>query len=225
MLLLKDECSLCKRIVSSKILRRCFRCGKLYCFDCSTFTDDGYIVCLNCARRIVSPKKLGTKYSSLSRYLLRRALFTDRVILAFAEIEGIISDNLPLGAVREAEWWTNTRGSAQGRAWIDVGWKVQNVDLNNRTVTFIKVAEVQVKIKKKQTKKTSTTWAKKTFTLFKPKKRLPPSKTKLAKAQARLRNVEREKASVQQFKGKFQPRRAFEKRLYKPEAKPSNSTA
>jgi len=225
MLLLKDECSLCKRIVSSKILRRCFRCGKLYCFDCSTFTDDGFIVCLNCARRIVSPKKLGTKYSPLSRYLLRRGMFTDHVVLPFAEIEAIIGDNLPLGAVREASWWTNTRGSAQGRAWMDVGWKVQDVDLDHKTVTFIKVAEVQVKIKKKPTKSPATTWAKKTFTTFKPKKRLPPSKTKLAKAQARLRNVEREKASAQQFKGGFKPRRAFEKRLFKPEAKPSDSTA
>jgi len=223
MLLLKDECSLCKRIVSSSILRRCFRCGKLYCFDCTTFTKEGEIVCLNCARKMVSPKKLGTKYSPLSRYLLRRAQFTDRVILPFAEIEGIIGDNLPFGAIRDAEWWANTRGSAQGRAWIDIGWNVQEVDLNQRTVTFIRVAEIEVKTEKRPKKSASTTLAKKTFRLSRPKRRVPPSKTKLARAQARLKNVERERTAIQQLKGKFKPRPAHEKRLFKPEAEPSKS--
>jgi len=223
MLLLKDECSLCKRIVSSSILRRCFRCGKLYCFDCTTFTEDGNIVCLNCARRIVSPKKLGTKYSPLSRYLLRRAQFTDRTVLPFAEIEGIIGDNLPFGAIRDAEWWANTRGSAQGRAWIDVGWNVQDVDLNQRTVTFVRVAESKVKTEKRPKKSTPKTLVKKTFRLSRPKRRVPPSKTKLAKAQARLKNVERERTAIQRLKGKFKPRPAHEKRLFKPEAEPSKS--
>jgi len=223
MLLLKDECSLCKRIVSSSILRRCFRCGKLYCFDCSTFTEDGNIVCLNCARRMVSPKKLGTKYSPLSRYLLRRAQFTDHVVLPFAEIEGIIGDNLPFGAIRDAEWWANTRGSVQGRAWIDVGWRIQEVDLNQRTVTFIRVAESEVKIEKRPKKSAITTLAKKTFRPSRPKRRELPSKIKLARAQARLKNVERERAAIQRFKGKFKPRSAHEKRLFKPEAEPSKS--
>jgi len=221
MLLLKDECSLCKRIVSSSVLRRCFRCGKLYCFDCSTFTQDGDIVCLNCARRMVSPKKFGTKYSPLSRYLLRRAMFTDRIVLPFAEIEGIIGDNLPFGAVRDAEWWANSRGSAQGRAWIDVGWRVHNVDLNKRTATFIRVTEIEVKIKKRPDKSIPKTFAKKTFRPSRPKRRGPPSKTRLARVQARFRNVERQSASLQQHRGEFKPRPAHEKRLYKPEAEPS----
>jgi len=225
MLLLKDECSLCKRIVSSSILRRCFRCGKLYCFDCSTFTEDGKIVCLNCARRMVAPKKLGTKYSPLSRHLLRRGQFTDHVVLPFAEIDGIIGDNLPFGAVRDSEWWANTRGSAQGRAWIDVGWRVQEVDLNQRTVTFIRVAKIEVKTEKRSKKKARTIFAKKTLIPSRPKRRVPPSKTRLARAQARLQNVEREKAAVQLFKGKFKPKPAHEKRLFKPEAKPSKATA
>jgi len=172
---------------------------------------------------MVSPKKLGTKYSPLSRYLLRRAQFTDRVVLPFAEIEGIIGDNLPFGAIRDVEWWANTRGSAQGRAWIDVGWSVQEVDLNQRTVTFLRIAESPVKTEKKPKKTAPTTLAKKTFRLSRPKRRVPPSKTKLARAQARLKNVEREKAAIQRFKGKFKPRPAHEKRLFKPEVEPSKS--
>jgi len=173
---------------------------------------------------MVSPKKLGTKYSSLSRYLLRRARFTDHVVLPIAEIEGIIGDNLPLGAIRDVEWWANARGSAQGRAWIDVGWRVQEVDLNQRTVTFQRVAQIEVTAQKKAKKRAPTTFAKTTFKLPRHKKRVPPSKTRLAKAQARLLNVEREKAAAQRFKGKFKPRQAHEKRLFKPEAKPSETT-
>jgi len=226
MLLLKDECSLCKRIVPSSILKRCFLCGRLYCFDCSTFTKDGNIVCLNCARRMVSPKKLGTKYSPLSRYLLRRAQFTDRAVLPFAEIEGIIGDNLPFGAVRDPQWWANTRGSAQGRAWIDIGWKVQDIDLDQRTVTFIRTAQSKVATQKKPKKSApSIKQVKKTFRFSRPKKREPPSKTKLSRAQARLLNVERERAAAQRFKGKLKPRPAHEKRLFKPEAKPSDVNA
>jgi len=173
---------------------------------------------------MISPKKLGTKYSPLSRYLLRRAQFTDRAVLPFAEIEGIIGDNLPFGAIRDAEWWANSRGGAHGRAWIDVGWRVEDVDLNQRTVTLIRTAESKVKTEKRPKKSAPTNSAKKTFRPSRPKKRGPPSKTKLARAQARLRNVERETAAAQRLKVKFRPKPAHEKRLFKPEAKPSEAT-
>jgi len=224
MLLLKDECSLCKRIVSSSFLRRCYRCGKPYCVDCSTFTKDGNIVCLNCARRMVSPRKYGTKYSPLSRYLLKRAQFTNRAVLPFAEIEGIIGDNLPLGAMRNPEWWANTGGSAQGRAWIDVGWRVQGVDLNNRKITFTRLANAKTKTETRRKKSIQTAFLKrKPWQSLRPKRREPPSKTRTAMAQARLRNVERRRTTAQQFEGKFKPKPAYEKRLYKPEAKPSKT--
>lgn len=173
---------------------------------------------------MVSPTRYGTKYSPLSRYLLKRGHFTDRAVLSFADIEGIIGDNLPFKAVKDTEWWANTRGGAQGRAWLDVGWEMQSVDLSNRTVTFIRVAVVEVKIEKKRRKKTQTAFfKKKTFQTLRRKKREPPSKTRIAKAQARLRNVERETTTIQRFKGKFKPRSAYEKRLFKPEAKPSKA--
>jgi len=175
---------------------------------------------------MVSPKKYGTKYSPFSRYLLKRAQFTNRAVLPFAEIEGIISDNLPFGALKDTEWWGNTRGSAQGRAWIDVGWRVQDVDLNNRTVTFTRLANIEAKTEKQRRKSTQTTFfKKKPAQSLRPKGRRPPSKTRMARAQARLRNVERKGAVDQRFKGRFKPKTAYEKRLYKPEAKPSKTIA
>lgn len=223
MLLLKDECALCGRVVSSSYLRRCFRCGRRYCFDCSTFTQEGYVICLNCARRAVSPRKLGTKYSPLSRYLLRRAVFTGRVVLTFAEVEGIIGDNLPLTAARDNDWWGNNRFTAQARAWMDVGWRVESADTNNRTVTLIRVASPMVKPKKKTREKKQTPFFKRPIRRHTIKKPTLPSKTKIALAQARLKNIERRMASPQ-IPAKGPTKRAYEKRLFKPEAKPSKAS-
>jgi hypothetical protein len=163
----------------------------------------------------------------MSRHLLRRGLFTDRVVLLFGEIEGIIGDNLPFGAIRDAEWWANNRGTSQGRAWIDVGWRVQDVDLNKRTATFIKVAQPEIKQKKKTKEKKKTPFFQQPLLLRYRRHKRPtlPSKTKIAQAQARLRNVERQKMTSQIQRGKVPPRSAHEKRLFKPEAKPSKTPA
>jgi len=149
--------------------------------------------------------------------------------LKFAEVEAIIGDNLPFGAGRDTEWWANSRATAQGRAWIDVGWQVENVDVQQRTVTFVRVAEPKQAeaeeeakpTRKRKQKKALTPFESKTYKFTQPRKFKPPSKTRIARAQARLRNVERERAAGQVFKGKLKPRRAYEKRLFKPEAKPS----
>ncbi len=217
MLLLKDECALCKRVMSSSYLRRCSRCNRLYCFDCTTYTKDGYIICLNCARREVSPRRLGTKYSPLSRYLLRRGMFTGKVRLPIREIEGIIDANLPLNASKDSEWWNNTKG----RPWVSVGWHVESVDMNQRTVTFIRVAKPLIRRKKKESRKTE--FFKRPLRFPKPKRSMLPSKTKIAKAQARARNVERQRLMNQKRRGKFATKPEYEKRLFKPDAKPSTS--
>jgi len=223
MLLLKDECSLCKRVVSSSYLRRCFRCGKLYCIDCSMFTPDGYVVCLNCARRMVSPPKLGTKYSPLSRYLLRRGMFTNRVVLPISEIEAIIGNNLPISASRDTEWWKNARFTAQGRSWIDIGWNVESVDMNNHTVTFIRVAKQQPRKTNAAKGKKQTEFFKRRLLHTRQKRPVLPSKTRIAQVQARAKNIERQKATGEIQQGKFQPRSAYQKRLYKSDAKPSKT--
>jgi len=148
---------------------------------------------------------------------LRRARYSTNVTLSFAEIEGIIGDNLPFGALRNKAWWSNTQHTSQGESWLSVGWKVQNVDLAKRTVTLKRVTEREES--RKRTRRT------KDANLFelppKPKRRPAPSKTKIARAQARLKNIERRRAAVKRYRGKFKPQPATEKRLFKPEAKPT----
>lgn len=178
-------------------------------------------VCLNSARRFVSPRRLGTKYSPLSDYLARRAWYGDFATLTFAKIESIIGANLPSSALQDTHWWNNAPSRVQAQAWMNVGWRLHDVKLNDRTVTFKRIASPKIETRKKRRKRTPTSAAK-TFQPPKPQpfRRRRPSETRIAKAWVRLKNVERRRMSMRQYRGKFKPRPAFEKRLYKPEAKP-----
>jgi len=98
---------------------------------------------------------------------------------------------------------------------------MHDVNLNDRTVTFKRVASPEMD-KGKKRRKRSPAMAKTPFQPPKPPafRRRIPSETRIAKAWARLKNVERKKLSMQRHRGKFKPQPAFEKKLYKPEAKP-----
>ena len=222
---MKDECALCGRVLSLYSLRRCPRCKKLYCRSCMTvnlWSEQRDLICLNCARKIVAPRRTGSKYGPLREYLRRRGQFTSLVTLTFSKIEGIIKNDLPFGALRSEEWWNNSEKTTQGYAWTSAGWKTQNVDLKERTVTFKKlVKEGMPQVPRRKRRKIKK--AQKPFTPVpvKPRRIQKPSKTRIARAVARARNVERRKAAAP-YKIKLKPKSAYEKRLYKPEAKPKS---
>ncbi|MFP3985333.1 MAG: hypothetical protein ACLFU9_05130 [Candidatus Bathyarchaeia archaeon] len=223
---MKDECSLCGRVLYLYSLKRCPRCKKLYCRSCMTidlWSEQRDYICLNCARRIVAPRRADSKYSPLREYLWRRGQFTSLVTLTFPKIEGIIKSDLPFGALRSEKWWNNNKTTSQGYAWTSVGWKVQNVNLKERTVTLKrqpKAAKSQKLVKKRRkTKKT------KPFipVPVKPLRVRKPSKTRIAKALARAKNVERRKTATP-YKTRFKPKSAYEKRMYKSAAKPQSQS-
>jgi len=172
--------------------------------------------CLNCARRIVSPTPT-TKYGALTRYLKFRAAFTSTVRLSFADIDGIIGENLPMSAYRDESWWSNTP-SVHAKAWLDAGWNVQEVNLKEGYAVFSKVKDVQVRKKRRASKGE----IKKPFTPVRVRsyKSNKPSKTKVSKLYARLKNVERQRASMPTYRGGFKPKPKHEKRLFKSEKKP-----
>jgi hypothetical protein len=151
-------------------------------------------------------------------------MFTSRIVLPFAEMEGITGDNLPFAALRDPDWWKNTRFTAQGRAWIDVGWTVENVDMSKRTVSLVRVSQPKETKRRTKTKENrKTEFFKRPLRFPRPKKPMLPSKTKIAKVQARLRNIERQMAEGQ-MRSKSPSRSAYEKRLFKPGAKPSRTS-
>ena len=91
------------------------------------------------------------------------------------------------------------------------------MDLKERTVIFRRPQGL-LKTEKKRKRKGGTLKPK--LPPYKPSPIRKPSKTRVAKAVARLRNVERKKSSLRRYPGKLKPPPAHEKRLYKPEAKP-----
>jgi hypothetical protein len=216
----KDECNLCGRVLPYKYLRRCWRCGKLFCIDCvvpEVATGDiTKLLCLNCARKVVSPKTK-TKYELLKGYLKFRASFTDFVKLSFAQIDGIIGNNLPLEAYRSESWWANSPNSIHAKAWLDAGWETSEINLNVGYVTFRKVKNLQSVVS--QEKKDAYEF-KKPFTPTPSRimRRKKPSKTKIAKLYARLKNIERQRAALPKLRGDFKPKPAQEKHVFKQKA-------
>jgi len=222
---MNEDCSLCGVTFSRLSLIRCPRCGKLYCRNCVIFSWNKSVLrnvpmCLNCARRLVSPRrtrKIGTKYSPVGGYLARRQRSISYVTLSFAEIEKIIEDNLPTSAFEHRHWWSNAASRAQAKAWLNAGWIVHDVNLDDKTLIFKRVREPD-----RKREKSAAVSTKKTFQPPKPRKprRKIPSKTKIAMTMARLKNVERRKRSMKKYRGKFKPKPAFEKRLYRSEETP-----
>jgi hypothetical protein len=212
---IKEECCLCGKVLPYYSLRRCVRCKRLYCTTCIEYIEDGSIICLNCARRIISPSRFGTKYSPLTRYLAKRANYTDTATLTFQRIEGIIGDSLPLQAYRSAEWWKNNHASTHVQSWETVGWKVEYIDTEKRIVTFrrekgiLRAEKKPIKRAKRQ-KKTAKPLPKVT-----PRRTRIPSRTKTAKMVARLKNIERKRITVPTFPGQPKYRPTHERKLFK----------
>jgi hypothetical protein len=75
-------------------------------------------------------------YSKLTEWLNNPQF----IVLTFEQIEKIIGDKLPDTATKYQPWWGNEKGnlSRQCGAWMDAGWEVDRVDLNNRIVRFRK---------------------------------------------------------------------------------------
>ena len=83
------------------------------------------------------PGRVTMKYAPLGEYLAgldRRGLHEVR--MHFAEIEQIIGDDLPPGARKHPEGWSNHAGFARARAWLAVGWKSKAVDVEAEEITF-----------------------------------------------------------------------------------------
>jgi hypothetical protein len=221
MVAIEEDCSLCDVTYPYYSLYRCHRCGRLYCRNCFLYDEKGKVICLRCARRRVFPKAPRSKYTYLSVYLARRAKYGSQVTLPFSKIEEVIGNRLPFSAYHYKHWWGNTRNRSPSEAWLTVGWKVKNVDLERKMVTFTKDKPTVLTGPKKRRRRKPVSEAFKALARKRrPRKPLGPSKTKVARAQARLKNIDRRKSSTKVYNGKFKPKGAYEKRLYRPEEKP-----
>jgi hypothetical protein len=201
-------------------MRRCQICKNLFCYDCMvpdvSTGDTTSMLCLHCARRVVSPR-IHSKYDGLTGHLKFRGAFTGTVRLSFARIDGLIGSNLPMSAYRNEEWWSNTTSNAHSKAWLDAGWEVKEVNLEQGFVIFKKVRQIPSQKGKRVKNRIDKP--------FKPvrvrsSKRKPPSKTKTSKLYARIKNLERKRANERSYIRGFKPKSQHEKKLFKPDEKP-----
>ncbi len=211
---LKDECGICGRVMNTIYMRQCQRCKKLYCRDCMTpdvaTGDPMAMLCLHCARKIVVPRSV-SKYAGLESHLKFRAAFTNEVKLKFARIDGLIGSNLPMEAYRDPLWWSNSSSSLHTKAWLNAGWEVQEVNFKEGYVVFKKVRDIPVKRSRK--KKEEITQPFTPVRVHVPRSKVP-SKTKVSKLYARIKNLERQRAAPQPLRG-FKPKSQYQKRLFK----------
>ncbi len=172
-------------------------------------------LCLHCARRVVSPRSV-SKYEGLGAHLRFRGAFTGLVELSLARIDGLIGSNLPMGAYKDEDWWANSPSSAHAKSWLDAGWEVQEANLKEGIVVFKKVRHVTTKRKRRKSE------ISKPFTPVpvRPLKPKTPSKTKVSKLYARIKNLERQRASqIVSVKG-LKSKSSYQKRIYKSSEKP-----
>lgn len=83
-----------------------------------------------------------SKYRPLTEFLKQKSVETVR--LRFDEIARVIGQPLPRSAYQHREWWSNNpTGHSHARAWVDAGWRSEQVDMEDQTLVFRRVAAEQ----------------------------------------------------------------------------------
>lgn len=83
---------------------------------------------------------MADKYYPLEKYLRDLPVTQEEVILTFERIEQILKDRLPPPAYEDRAWWRNQTQGMQVETipWMDAGWIVETVDLNEKWVRFVR---------------------------------------------------------------------------------------
>ena len=75
------------------------------------------------------------KYDPLLHHLISTS--EPVLTLRFTEIERIIGADLPPSARRHPAWWANATSShSYSDAWMDAGYRTEDLDLNAGIITF-----------------------------------------------------------------------------------------
>jgi len=77
------------------------------------------------------------KYTPLRDYLA--GYRASRLNLSLEHIEQIIDSKLEAAAYAFKTWWENDKKNPQAVAWLEAGWEVDDVDLQQKVVVFKRV--------------------------------------------------------------------------------------
>ncbi|HLO32190.1 MAG TPA: hypothetical protein VK249_23780 [Anaerolineales bacterium] len=80
------------------------------------------------------------KYTLLENYLRALPTSEEEVTLTFEGIEQILHEPLPDSAREDYAWWSNQKPGIQieTNPWMDAGWMVETVDLNEKWVRLLR---------------------------------------------------------------------------------------
>jgi hypothetical protein len=80
------------------------------------------------------------KYEPLSQFLRRQKL--NEVRMTFEQIERIIGGKLPPKAQHHRAWWSNNpSNNVMTKAWLDAGYRSEQVDMERRKLVFRRTGE------------------------------------------------------------------------------------
>src|SRR5579862_8761951 len=78
-------------------------------------------------------------YDPLGQYLKRNA--ASRIPMTFRQVESVIGKKLPASAYRHRPWWANEeRGHAHAKAWLEAGYRTEQVDMKTMKVMFVRAS-------------------------------------------------------------------------------------
>ena len=79
-------------------------------------------------------------FAPLERYLRDLPIDKQEVTIAFEQIERILDGPLPPLALEDPLWWGNQKQGTHVEAipWMDAGWMVDNVELKEKRVNFVR---------------------------------------------------------------------------------------
>jgi hypothetical protein len=93
------------------------------------------------------------KYRPITEFLLKQNEVA--ITATFQEIEGILGFALPASAYSHRAWWANTLSHPQAKSWMEAGWNIRTVTMNERTVVYARPIHILVnKVVKKRRKST-----------------------------------------------------------------------
>jgi hypothetical protein len=75
------------------------------------------------------------KYEPLTEFLKKQS--AREVRMSFAQVERVIGEKLPASAQHHRAWWSNNpNNSVMTKAWLEAGFRSEQVDMEGRTLTF-----------------------------------------------------------------------------------------
>jgi hypothetical protein len=97
-------------------------------------------LCLAQRGQAAPAKPARGKYSPLQEHL--SAATGNRIRMTFTAVEDLVG-YLPESAYRHRAWWGNNDGTAEAKAWLDAGWRVESVNQATGEVVFTRTADGQ----------------------------------------------------------------------------------